>query len=121
MSKNILLNFFSSIVLIALLSLVLCLFLPWWSIAIAACMVSIFIPMKAGINFVAGFLSLAITWGALSFYISWKNNHLLAHKVSLLMLKSDNPFLLMLMTMLIGGLVGGMGALCGGLLRKNKN
>jgi hypothetical protein len=40
--------------------------------------------------------------------------------VSLLILKMDNPFLLMFATAFIGGLVAGFGALTGSFLRGKK-
>jgi CRISPR/Cas system-associated protein Cas5 (RAMP superfamily) len=48
------------------------------------------------------------------------NEHLLAHKVSVLILKMDNPYLLIFATALIGALVAGFAALTGAYLRKKK-
>ena len=48
------------------------------------------------------------------------NEHILAHKVSLLILKMDNPYLLILATAVIGALVAGFAALSGSYLRKRK-
>ena len=95
-------KFIISIVLIALLSVAACLYLPWWSIAIAAFIVAATIPQKPFLSFLSGFVALFLLWGALSWYISSSNSHLLAHKVSVLILKADNPALLVLVTALIG-------------------
>jgi hypothetical protein len=111
-------KFLISIVLIALLSVAACLYLPWWSIAIVAFIVAAIIPQKPFLSFLAGFIALFLLWGALSWYISTNNSHLLAHKVSLLVLKADNPMLLVLITALIGALVAGLGALSGSFVRK---
>ncbi len=111
-------KFFISILLTALLSFALCLFLPWWVIAIAGFAVAFAIPQKAGISFLAGYLALYFLWAGLSFWMSSANNHLLAHKISMLFLKIDNPMLLINVTGLIGGLVAGFGSLTGRLLRK---
>ena len=113
-------KFITSLILTALLSFAACLFLPWWSIAIAAFIVAVLIPQQAGKAFLTGFLALFILWGGLSFWISNSNEHLLAHKVSMLILKMDNPYVLMLATALIGALVAGFAALSGSLLKKNK-
>lgn len=113
-------KFIISFILTILLSFVLCLFLPWWSIAIAAFTVAALIPQKPGKAFITGFAALLILWGGLSFWISNSNDHILAHKISLLILKMDNSNVLFLVTALIGALVAGFAALAGSYLRKSK-
>ncbi len=113
-------KFFISLILTALLSFALCLFFPWWSIAIAAFLVAALIPQKPGKAFLAGFIALFLLWGGLSFWISNNNDHILAHKVSQLILKMDNPIVLILATALIGALVAGFAALAGSYLRNSK-
>ena len=107
-----------SIILIMLLSFTACLYFPWWSIAIVAFIVTAIIPQSALMSFISGFFSILILWGALSFWISNNNRHILAHKVSLVILKVDNPYLLMLASALVGALVAGSAALAGSHLRK---
>ena len=113
-------KFITAFLLTALLSFALSLFFPWWIIAVAAFLVAFLIhqhPFKA---FLCGFFSLFFLWAVLSFYLSNANNHMLAHKVSVLLLKQDNPFLLIAATALIGAVVGGFGSLTGALARKIK-
>jgi hypothetical protein len=111
-------KFLVSVMLIALLSMSACLYLPWWSIAIVAFIVAAAIPQKPGRSFLAGFLALFLLWGALAWFISSNNNHVLAHKVSLLILKMDSPGALITVTALIGALVAGLAALSGSFVRK---
>ena len=92
--------------------------MDWWGIAIAAFIVAVVIPQSPGKSFLAGFVALLLLWGGLSFWISSSNQHLLAHKISMIILKMDSPYLLMLATALIGGLVGGLAALTGSFVRK---
>lgn len=113
-------KFFISFILTSLLSFAACLFLPWWSIAIAAFLVAALIPQKPGKSFLTAFIALLLLWGGLSFWISNNNDHILAHKVSQLILSIDNPYFLILGTALIGGLVAGFAALAGSYLRKSK-
>jgi len=113
-------KFFISFILTILLSFAACLFLPWWSIAIAAFIVAALIPQKPFKSFITGFTALFLLWGGLSFWISNNNEHVLAHKISQLILKMDNPVVLMLATALIGALVAGFAALAGSYLRKTK-
>ena len=114
-------KFIASLILTALLSFAACLFFPWWSIAIAAFLVAALIPQKPGKAFLTGFFALLLLWGGLSFWISNNNEHILAHKISLLILKMDNPYVLILATALIGALVAGFSALAGSYLRKSKS
>jgi hypothetical protein len=108
-----------SLILTVVLSFTACLYLDWWAIAIAAFVVAALIPQKPGKAFLTGFLALFLLWGGLSFWISNSNEHLLAHKVSMLILKMDNPYLLILATAVIGALVGGFAALTGAYLRRS--
>lgn len=112
-------KFIVSLVLIALLSVAACLYLPWWSIAFVAFIVSGLIPQQPGKSFLTGFISILLLWGSLSWYISSNNNHVLAHKVSMLMFKTDSPFMLIGITALIGALVAGFAALSGSYLRRS--
>jgi hypothetical protein len=114
-------KFIVSILLIAILSFAACLYLPWWSIAIAAFLVTALIPQSPGTSFLTGFLALFLLWGILSFWISSGNEHILAHKVSLIILNIDNPYLLMIAAALTGGVVAGFAALAASFLRKKKS
>lgn len=111
-------KFFFSIVLTALLSFALGIFLPWWSIAIGAFTVAFAIHQAPWKAFVTGFLGIFLLWYLLVLSINTANNGILAGKVSVIILKSDSPAALMLVTALIGGVVGGFGALTGSLTRK---
>lgn len=113
-------KFLISLIVTAALSFAMCLFLPWWSVAIAAFLVAVFIRQSPGRSFLTGFIALFLLWGGLSFWISNANEHLLAHKVSVLILKMDSPYILMLVTALIGGLVAGLGALTASFTWKQK-
>ncbi|MBZ5855907.1 hypothetical protein [Flavihumibacter profundi] len=111
-------KFTVSILLTALLSFALCIFLEWWSIAIAAFIVAAAIHQVPWKAFLSGFLSLFLLWVILSWIISSANNDILAQKVSIIILKKESPGLLILVTGIIGGLVGGFGALTGCFARK---
>jgi hypothetical protein len=113
-------KFITSLLLTALLSFAACLYLPWWSIAIAAFVVAALIPQNPGKSFITGFTALFLLWGVLSFWISNNNEHLLAHKISMVLLKMDNPFVLIFATAIIGALVAGFAALSGSFLRQGK-
>jgi hypothetical protein len=113
-------KFLISLIVTALLSFAICLYCPWWSIAIVAFAVAALIPQKPFVSFLSGFLALFILWFFLTLYISNNNEHILAHKVAQIILKSDSPFGLILVTALIGSLVAGLAALAGSFARKTK-
>lgn len=111
-------KFFVSLLLMMLLSFVLSLYLPWWIIAVVAFGVSSFIIQKPYLAFIAGFVALLLLWGILAWYMSSVNNHILAHKISVLVVQKDAPFLLILITALAGALVAGFASLSGSLMRR---
>src|ERR1700747_713790 len=113
-------KFITSLILTAILSFAACLYLPWWSIAIVAFIVAVLIPVKPLSSFISGFMALFLLWSLLALYISTNNGHLLAHKISVLLLKTDDPLLLIMITGLIGGLVAGFAAVTGTYARKMK-
>jgi len=96
------------------------LYFPWWMVAVVAFLVSIIIQQRHFVSFICGFISVFLLWGFLSFWISFQNDHILAHRVSLLIFKTDSPFLLIFATALIGALVAGFAALTGSYVRKEK-
>ena len=111
-------KFFVSFLLILLLSFAACLYFPWWSIAVVAFIISALIPQGPVKSFLAAFLALFVFWAGLSSWISYKNEHLFAHKISLLIFKMDNVILLILATGLIGAIVAGFAALSGSYFRR---
>jgi hypothetical protein len=113
-------KFLIAFLLMAVLSFSLSLFLPWWVIAPACFLVAVAMQLKPGISFLCGFASLFSMWGWYTLYISSVNEDILAHRLSVLLLNSDNSYMLIFLTALIGGLVGALSALSGSLLFKKK-
>ena len=111
-------KFITSFFLLAFLSFAACLYFPWWSIAIVAFLVVAFIPQTPVKAFLCGFTSIAFLWTLISYWRSSQNEHLLAHKVSVLILKMDSPALLIFVTAIIGALVAGFAALTASFIKK---
>ena len=103
-------KFIVSLVATGLLAFAMGLVLPWWSISIAAFIPAFLIPQKRYFSFLSGFLAVFIFWGSFATYISLENDHILAHRISMLVLKKDDPNLLILVTALLGGMVSGISA-----------
>lgn len=111
-------KFLLSFFIIMIVSFLACIYLPWWSIAIVAFFTGYTIDQRAFTSFISAFIALFILWGGLSLWISFNNDHIMAHKISLLILKADNPFLLIVVTAFLGGIVAGLGALSGNYFKK---
>ena len=111
-------KFITSIIITALLSFAVCLYGPWWCIAIVSFIVAVSIPQKPLMAFLSGFLSLFLLWFFLTAYISYSNENLLAHKISIIILKTDSPFLLIVVTALIGAFTSAIASLTGSFTRK---
>ncbi|MBX2966909.1 MAG: hypothetical protein KF845_12240 [Cyclobacteriaceae bacterium] len=110
-------KFTVQLVAIVIMSWLLELFLPWWSIAIAGFLGGVAFKSKS--NFLAGFIAIALLWFLHAFIIDLQAAAPLSEKIAaLLMVK--NKVLLFLVTAVIGGLVGGFATLTGSLLKKSK-
>ncbi len=109
-------KYFFSFVLIVLFSFLLSLYMSWWSVAVVAFCVCMCLIKKPLWAFVTGFVSILLLWGGLAWYISAGNNHVLAHKISLLVLRQDNPVMLIGLSAFIGALTAGFAGLSGTLL-----
>lgn len=114
-------KFLVSSISIFLLSFAACLYLPWWSIAIMSFIVGALIYQKPWAAFLAAFVSVFILWAAMAVYISYKNENVLIHKISLVILSRNSPFGLVFLTGIIGALVAGFAALTGTYLRRIKS
>ncbi|WP_282134805.1 hypothetical protein [Seonamhaeicola maritimus] len=99
-----LLNFIVTIVLAFILSQ----FLPWWSIMVAAFITSIFLSLKKGAVFFIPFLAIAFFWMIYSFWLSSSNDFTLAKKIAVLFPLGGNPYILILVTGIIGGIAAGV-------------
>jgi len=111
-------KFIVSTLLTGLLSFVAGLYLSWWSIALAAGLVSLVIPQRPGIAFCSGFLAVFLLWGLLALSIDTANESILSKKIAQLLPLGGSPILLILVTALVGALVGGMAALSGSYLKQ---
>ena len=74
--------------------------------------------MGSGKAFLSGFLGIFILWLVLAWWIDIKNQHVLSNKVAEIFPLGGSSFLLILVTALIGGLVGGLAAMSGSYLRR---
>jgi hypothetical protein len=113
-------KFIITTLLIALLSFVSGLYLPWWGFALAAFLVSALVPQRPGISFLAGFLGLFLLWSLLSWSMDAPNNSILSKKIAVLLPLGGSTVLLILVTALVGALVGGGAALTGSYIHRRR-
>jgi hypothetical protein len=109
---------FVSILLTALLGFVSGLHLPWWGIAAAAALVNILLPLRHGTAFLSGFIAVFLLWGILAWSIDSANGSILSQRIAQILPLGGSSTLLILVTALVGGLVGGMAALSGSYLKR---
>ncbi len=100
--------------LILILAFLLNLFLPWWSIAIPGLMFGYQFKKNGGASFGWGFLALFLLWGGQALYIHFANAGILSTRIAE-MLGVGSPYLVILITGILGGLVSGVATLTGSL------
>ena len=110
-------RFLLSVLLMILFSFIAGLFLPWWGLAIICFAVALLVRQSPGRSFLAGFVSILVLWGLLAAWIDAANEHVLSGKIAQLFKLGNAPILLVLITALVGALVGGFAALSGSFLR----
>ncbi len=110
-------KFLTATVLTGALAFIGGLYLPWWSIALAALLVAALVPQKPGKALLAGALGVFLLWGGLAWWIDMKNDHLLSRKIASILPLGGSSVLLILVTAIIGALVAGFAALSGSYLR----
>jgi hypothetical protein len=91
--------------------------LPWWSLAAVAFVIGLVLAPSARAAFAAGFGGAALSWLVPAAWQSYQNDGLLAHRMAELLPLGGSPAVLVLVTGVIAGLVGGLAALTGTWLR----
>ena len=105
-----------NIILIFTLSLLAEMFLPWWSVALVAFAIGFFHSVNGWKTFGAGFAGIGLLWLTTAGYLYYRSNGLLTVKIAQLIHLPPFPSILIL-TVIWGGLVGGVSAVAGFYLR----
>lgn len=106
------------LILIALISLLAQFFLPWWSLALVAFGVCFLRSPGGGRAFLSGFFGVALVWLVYAFIIHYRTDGVFTGRMSELLFKKNTSVLPLLVTAIIGGLVGGLAGLSGYLVRQ---
>lgn len=86
-------------------------FYHWWWIIIDTFIATLLMGRTALSSFLSGFVAVAIVWGGYAFAVNSANEGLLLAKIAKIFFGTSSGWLLMLITIIIGALVGGFSAL----------
>ncbi|MGC4234202.1 MAG: hypothetical protein QM594_14575 [Niabella sp.] len=112
-------KFLISTITIAVISFIAGLYLPWWSIALVSFMIALLIHQRPLASFISGFAGIFVLWVIIASFINAANHSILANRIGEMLGIGQNPALLIFITALIGGLVGGFAALSAFYLRRD--
>lgn len=107
--KTKILNFVATVVL----AIVFSFFLPWWSVLLAAFITAIMFSLKRAAVFFTPFLAVFVFWAIYSFLLANGNDFTLAKKIAILLPLGGSPYLLILVTGIVGGLAAGVAGIFG--------
>ncbi len=106
------------LLLILIIAFALQFFLPWWIVAPVSFGLAAWLGRSGGGAFGAGFLGIGLGWLFLSTFIHFQTEGILTNKVGQLFSLPQPAPLLLIITALIGGLVGGLSAWAGYCCRR---
>lgn len=106
------------LILIAIISLIAQLMLPWWSLVVVSFVICCWRNQSAGRAFMQGFGGIAIVWFLYALLIHFRTEGVLTGRMGLMFLKSAAPIGMLLLTPLLGGIVGGFAGMAGALTRQ---
>jgi hypothetical protein len=109
-------KFLIQLVAILVVAFLLELFLPWWSIAIAAFAGGLVFNTRS--NFGAGFFAIALLWTLKALFIEMSAATTLTDRVAAIFMV--NKPMLFVVTAVFGGLVSGFAAMAGSALNKKR-
>ncbi|MEN9697947.1 MAG: hypothetical protein RLZ56_1368 [Bacteroidota bacterium] len=109
----------ATILLVALTTFAIGLYgaLPWWSFAVSNFLIAMAIPQKPWVSFVTGAVGVGAIWAGLATGIDLANNHILSTKVANILPLHGSYIALIIITALVGALLGGMASLTAAYLR----
>lgn len=110
--------FIPRVLLIGLLASGVQLYFPWWSLVVACALMGF---LTAGVNaspFSAGFLALFLSWTTMAFLLDIPNESRLSEQVVQLFPLGGSVLLLIVLTGILGGIMGGFATWTGDALRR---
>ncbi|HPI54731.1 MAG TPA: hypothetical protein PLU10_08570 [Chitinophagaceae bacterium] len=105
----------------AILTSVLSMVLPWWILSVVCFLGGLLAKKTAGISFIMGFIAITLSWGSLILWLDIKNKHILSTRLASVFPLGGNPVYFILVSILIGSLLGGLSCLSGSLFAQAKS
>ncbi len=102
---------------IIILAFIMGYFFEWWTVAIAAFIGGAIFGTSSGETFAKGMTAVIILWLLMTLYYHFSTQGILSNKIAQILPVGGNVGVLILATVLIGGLVSGWGAMSGFLVR----
>ena len=106
------------IILVAVLGSVAQMYLPWWSAVVIALAVEAIAGKANSTAFFSGFYGIAIPWMILSGYIDFHNQSILSVQILEMFKLPPYGFVMVVVTGLLGGLIGGFASVVGSWIRQ---
>lgn len=110
-------RFLTLVITIAALCGISELFLPWWMVAVVPFLIAITVRQRPGIAFLAGFCGVGLCWLSAALIRDIPNAHLLSSKMAQIF-QLPRYSMLIVITVFIGALIGGMAAWAGALIKR---
>ncbi len=107
----------TGIVLIVVGTLIVSPFVPWWGFVVVAFLVGLGLGKTGMQSFYTGFIAIAVVWLVNMIVRNMINDGILLGKIAELF-PTPNGFVLMILTAILGGIVGGLAAATGGTGRQ---
>jgi hypothetical protein len=102
---------------IVVLAFIMGYFFEWWTVAIAAFIGGAIFGKSSGETFGKGMAAVTTLWLLMTWYYHFTTQGILSNKIAQILPVGGNVGALIAATVLIGGLVGGWGAMSGFLVR----
>lgn len=110
--------FIPRMLLLALAAGVAQYYLPFWSMALSCFIVGFLTAPLNRSAFWAGFLGIFLLWAGMAFYLDWGNDSILSQRVVKLFPVPSSSLLLIAITGILGGLLGGLASKTGDVFRR---
>lgn len=110
-------KFLLSLLATSVCCIVLGMFTPWWTVAIAAGSVGALMHRSGLQSFFSGFLGVALAWLGITLWINHSNGGIFSARMAQVLPVGGQVLYLHLITALLGGLIGGLAAWSGTSIR----
>lgn len=110
-------NLFVRIIAIGILGVFAQLYFPWWSVVFVALGAETVLGKGDHTSFFSGFYGTAIPWIILAAYIDIKSESILSVRILELFKLPQYSVVIVVLTGLVGGLVGAVGSVAGGWIK----